>query len=150
MDTTRWTIGMLSEFSECSVPTIRYYEQIGLMSAAHRASNGHRYYGQSDINRLLFIKRCRDFGFPIEQIRILIELVEDTDRSCGDVREIALKHLDAVHAKLNELKQLESGLKRFVAQCSDKCAEGSTRDCAAILDLKAKDPRDGGNSCCGP
>ncbi len=80
------TIGALATRTGCSVPTIRYYEQIGLMPSAERAANGHRDYNRRDLTRLCFIKRCRDFGFPIEQVRVLGQLFEDGDRPCRQVR----------------------------------------------------------------
>ena len=59
------TIGALATQARTNVPTIRYYEEIGLLPQAERGSNGHRYYREADLRRLTFIKRCRDFGFPI-------------------------------------------------------------------------------------
>lgn len=94
------TIGALSAHTRCSVPTIRYYEQIGLLPNPGRAANGHRYYNRRDLRRLGFIKRCRDFGFPIEQVRVLAQLFEDGDRACREVRDQAQLHLEAVRAKL--------------------------------------------------
>ncbi|MFZ3004053.1 MAG: MerR family transcriptional regulator [Undibacterium umbellatum] len=80
------TIGMLSSQTDCSVPTIRYYEKIGLLPNPVRATNGHRYYRDDDLKRLTFIRRCRDFGFPIDEVRELVDLFEDGDRACRGAR----------------------------------------------------------------
>ncbi|WP_251031424.1 MerR family transcriptional regulator [Paraburkholderia strydomiana] len=77
MSQSSLTIGALASETNTNVPTIRYYEEIGLLPHAQRAANGHRYYQDSDLKRLTFIKRCRDFGFPIEQVRELVRLFED-------------------------------------------------------------------------
>jgi DNA-binding transcriptional MerR regulator len=146
------TIGTLATHTRTNVPTIRYYEEIGLLPHAERGSNGHRYYRDTDLKRLGFIKRCRDFGFPIEQVRGLLKLFEDGDRSCLEVREMAQTHLDAVRAKLEQMRQLEASLQSFVGSCDDTCSKGPTRNCAIIEDLSASEsPRqpESAASCCG-
>lgn len=146
------TIGALATQTKTNVPTIRYYEEIGLLPHAERGSNGHRYYREADLRRLTFIKRCRDFGFPIEQVRELVKLFEDGNRSCLEVREMAQIHLDAVRAKLVEMRQLETSLQSFVASCDDACAKGTTRNCVIIEDLSAGESirqLASSASCCG-
>jgi DNA-binding transcriptional MerR regulator len=135
MPGTKLTIGALSEQTHCTVPTIRYYEQIGLLPRPERASNGHRYYRDDDLKRLTFIKRCRDFGFPIEQVRDLAGLFEDGDRACAEVRDLAQAHLDQVRAKLAEMRQLEISLAAFVGSCDTACIGGRTRDCVIMDDM---------------
>lgn len=129
------TIGTMSVQTRCSVPTIRYYEKIGLLPRPERASNGHRYYREIDLKRLTFIKRCRDFGFPIEQVRELTDLFEDGDRACVEVRDLAQFHLDEVRAKLAEMRELEASLAAFVCSCDTACSGGLTKDCVIIDDL---------------
>lgn len=135
MSNTPLTIGALAARTHCSVPTIRYYEQIGLMPSAERAANGHRYYSRRDLTRLGFIKRCRDFGFPIEQVRVLAQLFDDGDRACSEVRDQAQLHLEAVRAKLADMRQLEASLDLMVGSCDASCSAGSTRDCSILVDL---------------
>lgn len=144
------TIGTMSARTRCSVPTIRYYERIGLLPSPERASNGHRYYREVDLKRLTFIKRCRDFGFPIEQVRELTDLFEDGDRACVEVRELAQAHLDEVRAKLAEMRELEASLAAFVCSCDTACSGGLTKDCVIIDDLSmpAAEPTSTGVSCC--
>jgi DNA-binding transcriptional MerR regulator len=128
-------IGTLSSQAGCSIPTIRYYEKIGLLPSPDRASNGHRYYREGDLKRLTFIRRCRDFGFPIEEVRELVDLFEDGDRACLEVRDLAQARLADVRTKLEEMRQLETSLAAFVGTCSAACGGGLTRNCVIIDDL---------------
>ncbi|MBI3369423.1 MAG: helix-turn-helix domain-containing protein [Burkholderiales bacterium] len=129
------SIGALARQTGCSVPTVRYYEEIGLLPAAPRTGGGQRHYGPSAVRRLSFIRRCRDFGFSIEQVRELVGLVDQPDRPCMEVRDIAAVHLAQVRAKLAELRALESGLARFVDSCNAACCGGAVVDCAILEDL---------------
>jgi DNA-binding transcriptional MerR regulator len=131
------TIGALASQTSINVPTIRYYEDIGLLPKAERAANGHRYYREADLKRLTFIKRCRDFGFPIEQVRELLGLFEDGNRACVEARDIAQTHLDAVRMKLEEMRQLEASLVGFMDSCDEACCTGTISECAMIEDLSA-------------
>jgi MerR family copper efflux transcriptional regulator len=138
------TIGALAARTECSVPTIRYYEEIGLLPEAPRRPGGHRVYGESDLRRLTLIRRCRDFGFPIEQIRELVDLMDKGDAECSAARDVAQVRLDEVRKKLKELRTLEESLKAFVDDCTARCAGGTARECAMLEDLAA--PRTA--ACC--
>lgn len=145
------SIGALAMHTNTNVPTIRYYEEIGLLPQAQRSTNGRRFYRDADLMRVTFIKRCRDFGFPIEQVKELVNLFEDGDRSCIEVRDMAQRHLDSVRAKLEKIQQLEASLLSFVESCDEACCQGVTRNCTMIEDLSAVDPdgsatRQGG--CC--
>src|SRR5919108_6437799 len=115
-------IGALAENTGTSAPTIRYYEEIGLLPRASRRASGQRSYGSEDVRRLVFVRRCRDFGFPIEQIRSLLTLMQDRNRSCFEARDMAQAHLAAVRAKLRELKALETSVAAFVRRCEEACA----------------------------
>ena len=142
------TIGALALRSNCSVPTIRYYEQIGLIPHPQRAANGHRYFRQADLTRLTFIKRCRDFGFPIEQVRDLVLMFDDGNRACSEVRTLAQTHLDQVRLKLHEMRELEASLSAVVANCDATCSAGLTRDCVIAGDILAG-PQCSAPSCSG-
>jgi MerR family transcriptional regulator, copper efflux regulator len=128
-------IGGLADRTGTNAPTIRYYEEVGLLRPADRQSGGQRTYGDADVKRLTFIRRCRDFGFSIEQVRSLVALVEDRDRSCMDARDLAQAHLTAVRARLTELKALERSIAGFVANCDASCAGGPGPDCVILEDL---------------
>lgn len=132
---TSLSIGTIARDTCCTVPTIRYYEEIGLLPAAARTDGGQRHYGEATVRRLTFIRRCRDFGFSIEQVRELVGLVDQPDRPCVEVRDIASVHLEAVRTKLAELKALEASLSSFVESCNTACAGGATVDCTILEDL---------------
>lgn len=136
------TIGKIAGEAGCTVPTVRYYEEIGLLPEASRRAGGHRVYGDADVSRLNFIRRCRDFGFSIEQVKEFLTLVEAPDRDCVAARDLAQVHLDEVRRKLGELRTLEQNLKQLVDECSAQCAGGASRDCTILEDFGAK-------SCCG-
>lgn len=145
-------IGALAERAGCSVPTIRYYEEIGLIPRARRRSSGHRVYDPSAVQLIGFIRRCRDFGFTIEQVRSLASLSRNKLRDCTEARDIAQAHLKGVRAKMLELMTLERTLARFVDSCNEMCAGGKTPDCTILKDLTAGDAAagPGRSSCCGP
>lgn len=145
------SIGLVARQTGCTVPTIRYYEEIGLLPAAGRTEAGQRHYDERTIRRLTFIRRCRDFGFSIEQVRELASLVDQPDRPCADVRDIAAHHLAQVRSKLGELKALEASLSAFVSSCDSACAGGPAVDCTILEDLalpRAQAGIVGQSGCC--
>lgn len=125
-------IGALAERTGTNAPTIRYYEEIGLLRAADRQSGGQRVYGDADVMRLTFIRRCREFGFSIDQVRTLVSLVQDPRSSCMHARDLAQEHLVSLRAKLSELKALERSIAAFVASCDSSCAGGAGPDCVVL------------------
>ena len=137
MSASRITIGQLASETDTNVPNIRYYEQIGLLPVAQRADNGHRYYLGEDITRLRFIKRCRDFGFPIEQVREMVRLFEAGDGPCIEIRDLAKGQLESVRGRIEQMQQLEAKLISFVASCDTGCCAGKTRDCSIVEELSA-------------
>lgn len=148
----RLSIGLVALRTGVTVPTVRYYEDIGLLPPAARTEAGQRSYDEAAIRRLIFIRRCRDFGFSIEQVRELLGLVDEPDRPCAEVRDIAADHLAQVRMKLSELKALEASLDAFVCSCDTACAGGPAVDCTILEDLalpadKAQVGRAAG--CCG-
>ncbi len=128
-------IGGLARHAGTNVPTIRYYEEIGLLPRAYRRSGGQRAYGNEDVVRLTFIRRCRDFGLSIEQVRSLLSLAQDQERSCFEARDIARDHLAVVRSRLRELKALERDLARFAAECDSLCEGGAGSDCVVLQNL---------------
>ncbi len=128
-------IGELAEKTGTSAPTIRYYEEIGLLRPASRQAGNQRVYSRDDIDRLTFIRRCREFDFPIEQVRALVGLLDNRSSSCLDARELAAAHLAGVRAKMRELRALERSLAGFVADCDATCAGGPGPDCIILGDL---------------
>lgn len=128
-------IGTLAERTGTNAATIRYYEQIDLLPAADRQDGNQRRYGDDDVRRLTFIRRCRDFGFSIEQVRRLVSLVQDRSRSCTEARDLAQTHLADVRTKLRELRALEATIAQFVATCDAECVGGPGPDCVILDDL---------------
>jgi len=151
----RLSIGLLANRTGCSVPTIRYYEEIGLLPVAKRTPAGQRHYDERTIHRLVFIRRCRDFGFAIDQVRELVGLVDQPHRSCTQARDIAERHLKQVRDRLEELRGLEASLSTFVGDCESACLGGAAADCCILEELAlAPEPinglRQGGGGCCAP
>jgi DNA-binding transcriptional MerR regulator len=130
-----WRIGDLAARTGTSAPTIRYYEQIGLLRRAARQGGGHRVYTRDDVERLTFIRRCREFGFSIDQVRTLVSIVQDPNSSCMEARTMAADHLGAVRAKIRELKALERSVVAFVRSCDTSCAGGPGPACVILDDL---------------
>lgn len=133
-------IGALAKRTGTNVPTIRYYESIGLLPRAARQEGGQRLFGEADVERLMFIRRCRDFGFSVEQVRSLAALGNDRSRSCLELRDLAATHVSDVRARIRELDGLADSLERFVDTCDATCAGGAGPDCT-ILDDLGKAPR---------
>jgi DNA-binding transcriptional MerR regulator len=131
------SIGAVARQTGCSVPTIRYYEDIGLLPAAPRTEGNRRHYGEAAIRLLAFIRRCREFGFTIEQVRELAGLVDRPGRDCVEVRDVAQAHLQAVRTRLAQLQALEVSLSAFVGSCNATCAGGPVVDCSILEDLAA-------------
>lgn len=134
-----YTIGALAQAARVTTPTIRYYEQIGLVPLASRTPGGQRSYDHADVERLNFIRQCRDFGFGVEQVKMLLELSISADRDCTETRDIARVHLEQVQAKLNDLRDLEMRLRAFVDRCETACAGGPGRECTIFRDLASAD-----------
>lgn len=150
MNPSNVSIGAVAKQTGCTVPTIRYYEEVGLLPPAARTESGQRQYGEAALRRLAFIRRCRDFGFSIDQVRELVGLVDEPGRPCIEVREVAAQHLIEVRRKLDRLRELESSLNAFVCNCDAACAGGLTVDCTIFEDLAlpANKPRTAGASGC--
>jgi DNA-binding transcriptional MerR regulator len=128
-------IGELADLTGTSAPTIRYYEQIGLLRRAPRQPGGQRVYTRDDVGRLTFIRRCREFDFSIEEVRALVSLLQDPNSSCMTARDMAAQHLTAVREKMRELRALERSLIAFVKSCDTSCPGGAGPDCVILDDL---------------
>lgn len=139
-------IGTVARRAGCSVPTVRYYEAIGLLPAATRTPAGQRRYGEAALQRLGLIRRCRDFGFTVEQVRELVGLVATPAAPCQAVRDAAAAHLAEVRRRLAELATLEASLANIVARCDGDCARGPVADCS-LVDALAPTPRPAGCGC---
>jgi MerR family mercuric resistance operon transcriptional regulator len=121
-------IGEMSRKTGVNIETIRYYERIGVMPKPVRTEGGHRAYDADQLKRLAFIKRSRELGFSLGEIRALLDLVETGAYTCFEVHEMTTKHLAAVRKKVADLRRLERVLKDMAAQCS----QGDVPECPII------------------
>jgi MerR family transcriptional regulator, mercuric resistance operon regulatory protein len=112
------SIGELSRRSGVNIETIRYYERIKMMPAPPRAASGRRIYGPAETRSLAFIRRSRELGFTLEEIRALLALsADDGNNSCAEVRQLAASHLADVRAKIADLRAMASVLSEAVRRC---------------------------------
>ena len=121
-------IGDLADRTDTKVETIRYYERIGILPAPDRTSGNHQSYGPEHLGRLSFIRRARDLGFSIEEVRHLLSLSDQRNRSCSSVDAIARKHLADVDRKIADLR----ALRRELGSIIDRCDRGTIADCRII------------------
>jgi len=122
-------IGQLAEAAEVNFETVRYYERIGLMPRPIRTKGGHRHYGHEHLRRLTFIRRARELGFHLEEIRSLLVLNKSGNGSCADVKAIAANHLADVREKISALAKMERTLAILIEGCSEE------RSLCPILDM---------------
>lgn len=122
----------LARRTGCNLETIRYYEKIGLMPEPPRTPANYRAYDESHVARLRFVMRARDLGFTIEDLRELLALVDGKAGSCAQVRNLALRHLESVRARIADLARVEAVLNETVSRCSGE----DVPDCAVIEALQ--------------
>lgn len=114
-----FSIGELSKHTGVKVPTIRYYEKIGLIDVPSRSEGNQRQYEQRGLERLSFIRHARELGFTIEDIKDLVTLSIDHDNTCDKAHNIAMQHLSSVKERIAKLKRLEQELKRIETMSGD-------------------------------
>ncbi|MEB4208080.1 MerR family transcriptional regulator [Mycobacterium sp. 94-17] len=127
-------IGELAEATGTTASTIRYYEQVGLLPNPRRVGCQRR-YEDDDVRRVTFIRRCRGLDFSVEQVRDLVELTHDADRSCLEARDVAELHLTAVRAKLTDLQTLESRIAELIATSKADCGGRAATQCVVLEGL---------------
>ena len=123
-------IGELSRRTRCNIETIRYYERIGLMPAPPRRGR-YRSYGAEDVGRLGFVRRARELGFTLDEIRALLQLAGGGETSCTEVRTLAASHLTDVRARIADLRRME----RVLADSVRACDAGQDPGCPLIQSL---------------
>ncbi len=131
------SIGQAAERSGCTVATVRHYEDEGLLKAIGRASNGRRVYGWPDIHRLRFVRRCRDLGFSIGDVRTLLGAADAPSPDCLAVRDMAVAHIDRLRLMRAEIDTLERSLLSLANTCNEACATGRSPACTIVEDLGA-------------
>lgn len=126
-------IGKIAEMVGLPVKTVRYYDEINLFSPRERSASGYRQYSQSDLAKLILVRRARAFGFTIDEVRELLSLYTNPTRTSADVKRIALSRLKQLEEGLNELRLLRRELSHLVAAC-----DGDGRpDCPILVGLSA-------------
>ncbi|RYE47802.1 MAG: MerR family transcriptional regulator [Hyphomicrobiales bacterium] len=121
-------IGELSRRTGVKVPTIRFYEQIGLLSAPPRTEGNQRRYGKPEVERLNFIRHSRELGFEVEDIRELLDMAASPQASCHQADSIARNHLTEIDRRIASLTALRGELARMV----EECGHGRICDCRII------------------
>lgn len=127
-------IGAAAKASGVSAKMIRHYESIGLLPLAKRTDAGYRRYGDNDLSTLQFIRRSRDLGFSLEEIRGLLDLWQDRTRPSREVKALAQQHLDFLDQKLQEIQSMKHALTHLI-----DCCRGDERPDCPILDSLAGD-----------
>ena len=113
-------IGDLAKESGVKVVTIRYYEQIGILPRVNRTAGNYRSYGADHVRRLRFVRRCRELGFSLNQVRDLLRLSAENGPSCAEVCRMADRQRKAVEGKIADLTRLASELRRIAASCNGR------------------------------
>ena len=130
MSDNQITIGRLSNSTGVNIETIRYYEKIGILPIPHRSTGGHRLYNRFESDRLKFIRRCRELGFSLDEVRTLLG-VGDDQFSCETVRKIAENQIKSIRTRIRDLRKLE---KRLV-ELADQCNTNDNTSCPMITAL---------------
>jgi MerR family transcriptional regulator, mercuric resistance operon regulatory protein len=131
-------IGILSQRTGCNIETIRYYEKIGLLAPPIRSGGGYRQYDIEHLKRLSFIRRAREIGFNLDEVRKLLKLADDRIRSCDRARDLASIHLTDIKSKISDLKRIQSVLEELVS----RCGSGVVPECPLIDALFQVQPAD--------
>ena len=126
-----YPIGEMSKRTGVNIETIRYYERIKIMPQPDRTAGGNRQYNYDQLKRLSFIKTSRELGFNINEIRALLEMVDEQDFTCGEVHELTIGHLASVREKIKGLRKLEKALVSMASECS----QGDVPDCPILETL---------------
>lgn len=125
-------IGEAAKLSGVNIETIRYYEREGIVPIAERTPSGRRLYDEAAVARLRFVRRCRDLGYSIGDIGVLLDLSNNATKPCDDVKAISQRHLEDVRARLVDLRKLEKALVDLVQECAEAKSE-----CPALKQLFA-------------
>lgn len=128
-------IGEVARRSGVQIETIRYYERAGVLPKPGRSGGGHRLYTADQLNRLTFVRRSREMGFSLDQVRAMLGLVDNQNMTCAQIHTMTIDHLTSVRKKLTDLRRLERTLKEMANECS----RGEIPNCAIIDSLYRAD-----------
>lgn len=116
------TIGLLARESGVNLETVRFYERSGLLPEPQRSPSGYRHYQEQDVRRLRFIRRGRELGFSLEEIRNLLELAAHPEQPCASADQMVREHLDSIDARIRDLQNMRAELGKL-ADCHSEHAE---------------------------
>lgn len=128
----KYKIGELARQANCQVVTIRYYEREGLLKPPERTEGNYRLYGEDELERLRFIRHCREHGLNLREIRRLLEFSDNPDGSCDWIGALIQKHIAEVDRQIEDLRHL----KRHLESLHVKCSGDKKGECGIIENLK--------------
>ena len=127
-------IGEAARASGVSAKMLRYYESIDLVPQAGRTEAGYRTYGDREVDTLRFIRRARDFGMPMDRVKLLVGLWQDKTRPSREVKQIALRQVSELESKINELTAMNDAL----AELAHACKGDSRPECPILRDMEGR------------
>lgn len=131
---TSLSIGALSKATGTTVEAIRWYERVGVLPAPARTAGNYRAYGTAHLERLSFVRRARDLGFSLDEVRELLRLADERNRPCEAIDRVARGHLGGVERKIADLEALRRELEELIGQCR----HGTVAECRIIQALSPR------------
>ena len=131
-----YKVGEIAEKIGLNVETLRYYEKIKIMPKPKRMESRYRIYDELDLKRLLFIKRAKELGFTLKEIKELLNLKIESTATCGDVKHLAEHKLTDIEERIRDLKNIKKVLLKLITQCV--CEEVSTEECPILEVIEQK------------
>ena len=131
-----YKVGDIAEKVGVNVETLRYYEKIKIMPKPKRKDSRYRYYDELDLRRLLFIKRAKELGFTLKEIKELLNLKIESTATCGDVKHLAEHKLNDIVERIKDLMNIKNVLLKLINQCV--CEEVSTEECPILEVIEQK------------
>ncbi len=125
-------IGEIASLTRVDTQTLRYYEKIGLLPAPIRMANGYRSYPDYSVERIRFIRHCRELDMSLEEVARILELSTQPEADCDDINRILDRHLEQVREKQQQLAELEAQLQSLRSQCD---VHRRAADCGILKDL---------------
>ncbi|MBI1936915.1 MAG: heavy metal-responsive transcriptional regulator [Ignavibacteriales bacterium] len=130
MEQYKYKVGEISKIAGMNTETLRYYEMIKLMPKPKRKESHYRYYDEIDLRRLLFIRRAKELGFTLNEIKELLNLRIESSATCGDVKHLAEHKLKDIEKRIDDLMNIKKVLSKLINQCV--CEEISTEECPIL------------------